>query len=149
MKSRGIKYPRRLDASKILATKAKRQQQLNDIVDLTDDAIYDSYLKSGCVFEQIEYSAEMNEECECSQDQDKFVYETAGLKDKIEYSICRGSAEEVMQMLKDESVVVWRYPQASVYELFKNRGAYALYQESLESRISNYAFYVARRDEMA
>jgi len=27
MKNRGIKYPRRLDASKILATKAKRQQQ--------------------------------------------------------------------------------------------------------------------------
>lgn len=158
MKNRGIKYPRRLDASKILATKAKRQQyseQQKEIVDLTDDAVYDSYLKSGCVYEQIEYSAEMNEECECSeeiiasQEPEKFIYATAGQIEPIEYSICRGSAEEVMQMLKEESVVVWRNSEASAYELFKNRGYYTIYPEGLQARINNYAFYVSRRDEIA
>ena len=31
------------------------------MADLTDDAIYDSYLKSGCVYEQMEYSMEIEE----------------------------------------------------------------------------------------
>jgi len=34
-------------------------------------------------------------------------------------------------MLKQESVVVWRNPEASAYELFKNRGDYTIYPEGL------------------
>ena len=137
MKNRGVKYPKRRDAADILKTKAKRQQQQKEIVDLTDDAIYDSYLKMD------------EDELITSQEPEKFIYATAGQIEPIEYSICRGSAEEVMQMLKQESVVVWRNPEASAYELFKNRGDYTIYPEGLQARINNYAFYVARRDEIA
>ena len=69
------------------------------MADLTDDAIYDGYLKSGGVYEQMEYSMEMDEEFECSdevitsQEPEKFIYATAGQIEPIEYSICRGSAE--------------------------------------------------------
>ena len=42
MKKRGIKYPSRRDAARVLITKAKEQDRL-DLLAMTTDAVFDGY----------------------------------------------------------------------------------------------------------
>ena len=63
--------------------------------------------------EEFEYECS-EEESSTSQDQEKFVYNTEGQIEGIELGLCKGPVDQLLEMFKDEDIVVWRSPEASI-----------------------------------